>query len=62
MTTPPAPNDPDPWPRYAVLSQALPLARWAAEAYGVAGRPTIDWTLKEILLVALMTLQESKQP
>ena len=54
------PNDPDPWPRYAVLSQALTLSRWAAEAYGVDKRPTIDWTLKEILLVALMTLQEGK--
>jgi len=54
------PNDPDPWPRYAVLSQALKLSPTAALKYGVHGRPTYTWTVEQILLVALETLRENK--
>ena len=62
MTTPPAPNDPDPWPRYAVLSEALKLDREVAALYRVADKPTHEWDLEVILMVALGTLhkQESK--
>jgi hypothetical protein len=54
------PNDPDPWPRYAVLADALKLSRWAAQTYDVADKPTLDWTIEEILLVALLSLREEK--
>lgn len=52
------PNDPDYWPRYAVLSEALKLSLPAARKHGVRDKPTLEWTMEEILLVALETLRE----
>jgi hypothetical protein len=51
----------DPWPRYAVLADALKLSYSAASNFGLEKRPTLDWTLAEILLVALKTLDEEKR-
>lgn len=55
------PNDKDPWPRYAVLSEALKLDYRAALIYDVADKPTLDWTMDEILMVALETLRHERQ-
>ena len=55
------PNDPDPWPRYAIFEHALKLSRKAAEAYYVENKPTSEWTHEQILLVALMTLRDENR-
>lgn len=54
------PNE-DYWPRYAVLSEALKLDRDVATMYRVADKPTHEWDLEIILMVALGTLHRERK-
>ena len=51
------PNDPEYWPRYAVFDHALKLHKKAAEEFGLEKIPTNEWTIEQVLQVALASLK-----